>query len=138
MKRGSIFFVTLVMLLGAIVLLLLIGKLGINGYASYDWKFENLAMQKGVTGNSIFDDLWNKLFGGDEQEEEKVNFLASPSARTIYVDNNLTGDCITGDYNIAGRSCGGSDGLAFNTIQKAADNVSAGDTVLVRGETQCH
>src|SRR3989344_7710520 len=62
MKRGSIFIVTLLMLLGVIVLLLLIGKLGINGYASYDGKFDNLAMKKGVTGNSVLS-WFEKLFG---------------------------------------------------------------------------
>ena len=81
MKRGSIFFVTLVMLLGAIVLLLLIGKLGINGYSVYDGKVDNLALQKnaGITGNSFFEDLWNKLFGGDGQEEKiggkKISYI---------------------------------------------------------------
>ncbi len=66
MKRGSIFIVSLLMLVGVIILLLLVGKLGINGYASYDGKFDNLAMKKGITGNSVFSDLENwfeKLFG---------------------------------------------------------------------------
>ncbi len=70
MKRGSIFIVSLLMLVGVIILLSLIGKLGINGYASYDGKaegkVENLALQKGITGNSVLGDLENwfeKLFG---------------------------------------------------------------------------
>ena len=44
MKRGSIFFVTLLLLIGGIILLLLIGKLGINGYVSYKGKVDNLAI----------------------------------------------------------------------------------------------
>ncbi len=72
MKRGSIFIVSLLMLVGVIILLLLIGKLGINGFSVYDGKvegkFDNLALQKnvGITGNSVFGDLgdwFEKLFG---------------------------------------------------------------------------
>src|SRR3989338_7316508 len=54
--------------------------------------------------------------------------------RTIFVDNSLSGDCV-GNYNIATRRCDGGDGDAFNTLQEAANNVSAGETVLVRGGT---
>ena len=66
MKRGSIFIVSLLMLIVVIVLLLLVGKLGINGFSVYDGKFDNLALQKGITGNSVFGDLgdwFEKLFG---------------------------------------------------------------------------
>ncbi len=53
----------------------------------------------------------------------------------IFVDNQLTTDCLTGNYSIANRNCLGSDGIAYNTIQKAANNVSAGDTVYIRNGT---
>ena len=60
--------------------------------------------------------------------------------RTIYADNQMTGtgfdldgDCAT--YDITTRSCGTGSSLANNTLQKAADSVNAGDTVLVRGGT---
>ena len=79
MKRGSIFLVSLLLLIGGIILLLLIGKLGINGYASYDGKIDNLAMQKnaGITGDSFFEDLgkWVKDFilGKEEQVGGKIS-----------------------------------------------------------------
>ena len=139
MKRGSIFIVSLLMLLGVIILLLLIGKLGINGYTVYGGKFDNLALQKnaGITGDSFFGDLgdWfeNFILGKEEQVGGQVNLLAPPFGRTIYVDNNLTGDCLSGNYNITGRSCWGSDGVAFNTLIGASNNVTAGTTVLIRG-----
>ena len=79
MKRGNIFLVSLLMLIGVIVLLLLIGKLGINGFSVYDGKIDNLAMQKnaGITGDSFFEDLgkWVKDFilGKEEQVGGKIS-----------------------------------------------------------------
>ena len=90
MKRGSIFIVSLLLLVGIIILLLLIGKLGINGYASYDGKFDNLAMQKGITGNSVLD-LIKGWFGGSET-------LSSPvqTANSYFDDYDVN---ITDDVN---------------------------------------
>ena len=55
--------------------------------------------------------------------------------RTVYVDNQLTVDCTAGDYNIATHSCTGANGIAYNTLQEAANIVAPGDIVLVRGGT---
>jgi len=54
--------------------------------------------------------------------------------RVIFLDNQLAEDCI-GTYSIANRDNSGSDGDAYNTIQEAADIVSAGETVFLRGGT---
>src|SRR3989344_3567013 len=84
MKRGNVFLVSLLMLMGVIILLLFIGKLGINGYVSYDEKVqgENLALQKGLTGNSIWEEII-KAFGFEgEEEHEKVFLQTSPLSMT--------------------------------------------------------
>ncbi len=65
MKRGSIFIVSLLMLVGVIILLLFVGKLGINGYSVYEGKIDNLAMQKGITRNSMLS-WFDKLLGGSK------------------------------------------------------------------------
>jgi parallel beta-helix repeat protein len=57
------------------------------------------------------------------------------SAANIYVDKNLSSDCIGSNYSIAGRNCSGSDGNAYNTIQKAANISTAGTIVLIRNGT---
>jgi parallel beta-helix repeat protein len=56
-------------------------------------------------------------------------------ATKIFVDENLSKDCSLTSYNIATRDCSGSDGPAYNSIQKAANQVSPGDTVLIRSGT---
>ncbi len=61
--------------------------------------------------------------------------VAQPPANVIYVDDNLAGDCLAGNYNITSRQCDGSDGLAFTSIIEASNNVTAGYTVLIRGGT---
>jgi len=56
----------------------------------------------------------------------------------IYVDNSLTGGNCLGQYDPtqpAGSRCGSGSDDAYDTIQKAANVVVAGDTVLVRGGT---
>jgi hypothetical protein len=60
---------------------------------------------------------------------------ARASATTLYADNTLSSDCTTGNYSIANRSCSGSDGRAYGTIQSAVNVMDAGDTILVRGGT---
>ena len=57
------------------------------------------------------------------------------SATTIYVDGDLASDCLSGQYSIANRNASGSDGNAYNTIQKAIDVMNPGDVVIVRGGT---
>lgn len=49
----------------------------------------------------------------------------------LYSDANLTEGCVK-TYSIANRDCTGNDGDAYNTIQKAASNLSPGDTLLIR------
>ncbi len=54
-----------------------------------------------------------------------------PPGDVYYVDANIGIDsCNT--YSIAGRDCSGSDGIAFKTVQGAANVLTAGDTVYVR------
>ncbi len=62
-------------------------------------------------------------------------FAITASAATIYVDGDLASDCLSGEYSIANRDASGSDGIAYNTIQKALDVVDPGDVVIVRGGT---
>ncbi len=62
-------------------------------------------------------------------------FPITASATTSYVDGNLASDCLSGQYSIANRDASGSDGNAYNTIQKAIDVVNPGDVVIVRGGT---
>jgi hypothetical protein len=55
------------------------------------------------------------------------------SAAVYFADNRLTSNCSTGNYSIATRSCNGSDGKAYKTIQEAITTANAsGDTVYVR------
>jgi hypothetical protein len=55
--------------------------------------------------------------------------------KVIYVDNQLTEDCTSGEYSIARRDNSGSDGNAYTTPQKAADVTVPGDTVYIREGT---
>ncbi len=52
----------------------------------------------------------------------------------IFVDGQLSGDC-NGNYSISNRNDAGSDGIAYNTPQEAADVVQPGDTVYFRQGT---
>jgi len=61
-----------------------------------------------------------------------VNFAC---AADIYVDQDLSSDCTGGDYNVGARTCGGSAGDAYRTVQGAIDAVGAGDVVYMRGGT---
>ncbi len=56
------------------------------------------------------------------------------SPRTLYVDKNLSATC-NGNYSVANRDCAGSDGIAYRTIDEAARQALAGDTVLIRNGT---
>lgn len=56
-------------------------------------------------------------------------------AANIYADQTLASDCTSGNYSISIRNCTGSDGKAYNTIQKAVNACSIGDTIYIRGGT---
>ncbi len=57
------------------------------------------------------------------------------AASVFYVDGKLPADCASGNYSIANRSCQGTDGNAFRTINVGINAAGAGDTLLVRGGT---
>lgn len=52
-------------------------------------------------------------------------------AQTIYVDHQLTADCV-GNYSIANRDCSGTDGDAYVTFASASSAATASMTVLIR------
>lgn len=62
-------------------------------------------------------------------------FLSTAHAANIYVDQTLSSDCTGGNYSIAKRNCSGSDGDAYNTIQKAVNAMRSGDDIFLRGGT---
>lgn len=67
--------------------------------------------------------------------KEIGSIVTGPS--TYYVDNNAT-SCSTpsdNDYNPTTRSCGSGSYIVYNTIQGAANVVSAGDVIDVRAGT---
>jgi len=49
----------------------------------------------------------------------------------FYSDANLVEDCVE-MYSIANRNCSGNDGNAYQNIQKAANKLGPGDTLLIR------
>jgi hypothetical protein len=55
------------------------------------------------------------------------------AGRSIYADLNLNSNCTNENYSIVNRDCSGSDGNAYKDIQSAVSNVTAGDTIYVRG-----
>ncbi len=55
-------------------------------------------------------------------------------AKTIFVDNTLGSTC-NGNYSIANRTCTGSNGNAYTTVQAAINAMSVGDHVVLRGGT---
>jgi len=61
-------------------------------------------------------------------------FPAMAWSTTTYADGSLPSgtDCTSADYSIANRSCTGSDGNAYNTVQEAVNVSGSGDTVYVR------
>ena len=54
------------------------------------------------------------------------------NAATIYIDGSMAGDCTTGNYSIASRTCTGSDGNAYNDIQAALTASATTDTIYFR------
>jgi len=66
---------------------------------------------------------------------------AHAAGTTIYVDQQLTADCVSNNYSIAQRNCTGSDGNAFKKVEGAFTAIRNsygaldGSTVLVRAGT---
>ena len=56
-----------------------------------------------------------------------------PAGRTIFVDGQLTANCLNNNYSIANHNGSGSDGNAYTTIQSAASATKPGDVVYIRG-----
>lgn len=56
-------------------------------------------------------------------------------AANVYVDSTLTSDCTSGNYSTTNRNCSSSDGKAYNTIQKAVNNMNTSDDIFIRGGT---
>lgn len=56
-------------------------------------------------------------------------------AANIYVDGTLGADCTSGNYSTSARTCTGSNGNAYNTIQAAVTAMSGGDDIYLRGGT---
>jgi cysteine-rich repeat protein len=55
------------------------------------------------------------------------------AARTIYADNSLASNCL--NYNPSTRACSGGSSIAFKTLTAAANNATAGTTVLIKSGT---
>lgn len=63
-----------------------------------------------------------------------VAFSVCLQAKTMYVDNQLSSNCL-GNYSISNRNCSGWDGDAYNNMTEAANIAVAGDIVLIRAGT---
>src|SRR3989338_3646611 len=57
------------------------------------------------------------------------------SAANIYVDKTLSANCTLGNYSTTSRTCTGSSGKAYKTIQEAINACAVGDTIYMRGGT---
>lgn len=64
-----------------------------------------------------------------------IVFAMPAYGATIYVDQTLGVDCTSGNYSTTNRTCTGSDGNAYITIQAAINAMSVGDTIYIRGGT---
>ncbi len=129
MKRSGIFLVSLVVLLGAI-LVLGVFRVTINGFSVYDG--DDLAF-RGIAGDNIWDDV-QKFFGFTGEEQGGQVALSSPSGCTIFVDKNIApSPCTT--YNEATRSCTGGSERAYKTLTGAANVAVAVDVVCARAGT---
>lgn len=61
-----------------------------------------------------------------------VLFASVCDAATLYLDGNLSGNCTSGNYSIANRTCTGSSGNAYNTIAGALSALASQDTLYIR------
>ena len=53
----------------------------------------------------------------------------------IFVDQTLSSNCPSENYSTTSRSCTGSDGNAYTTIQSALNAMNGGDDIFMRGGT---
>ena len=89
-----------------------------------------------VCGNGMIEageqcDDGNRISGDGCTAQCQSEFIPG---NLMYVDGTLTTDCL-GNYDRTTRSCSGSDGFAFNTVQEALDIVQPGNTVRIMGST---
>lgn len=54
------------------------------------------------------------------------------SAKTFYLDGNLSSNCTSGNYSIANRDCSGSDGDVYNNLADVITALAGGDTLYIR------
>ena len=71
--------------------------------------------------------------GQTSSSNEVTLTFVQPSGRTMFVDNQLTANCLNNNYSIANRNGSGADGNAYTTIQAAATASRAGDAIYIRG-----
>ncbi len=62
-------------------------------------------------------------------------FCSNLFAANIYVDKTLSSSCTAGNYSTTNRSCSGSEGNAYKTIQQAVNNMNTSDDIFIRGGT---
>ena len=62
-------------------------------------------------------------------------FYSVSYGAVIFVDKNLTSNCLSGSYSISNRNCTGSNGNAYNSVQFAIDSMNGGDDIYLRGGT---
>ena len=58
-----------------------------------------------------------------------TNIVINPNAiaANIYVDKTLSANCTSGNYSTQSRTCSGSDGKAYTTIQQAVNNMKTSE-----------
>lgn len=71
--------------------------------------------------------------GNQTDTDECVLTVSAITANVIYVDGGLATSITDGTYSIENRDSSGSDGNAYKTPQEAADVVTPGVTVKIRG-----
>jgi hypothetical protein len=59
--------------------------------------------------------------------------FVQPTGRTMFVDGQLTANCLNNNYSIANRNGSGSDGMAYTNIQSAVNVSLPGDLIYIRG-----
>ena len=120
MKREPIFFISLLILTGIIVLLLLIGRLGMNGYASYDG--ESLS-------TTFFGSFFSSLFGfspsGEYSPDSSTQLLLHMNGDAVDSSGNGKNGALVGDVNCNvegkfGKGCefdGNGDCISIGDIE---------------------
>jgi hypothetical protein len=64
-----------------------------------------------------------------------ISLTPNTFAANIYVDQKLSSNCLDGNYSSIDRSCTGSDGKAYRSLQEALDSMAGGDDIYLRGGT---